>query len=96
MTGRLWGLWYYITGTDPGFIFLVRLKIESPSSVAVGPNKVLTEQGPSLPKPPLPVLQPPLTLPTFLNSSLTTFSNLSAAPAKIGQILLILYREPSV
>ena len=52
MTGRLWGLWYYITGTDPGFIFLVRLKIESPSSVAVGPNKVLTEQGPSLPKPP--------------------------------------------
>ena len=55
--GRQWGLRFYVTGTDPGFTFKVRLKIESPPAQSVGPNPVLVKR-PQRP-PPRPTLPGP-------------------------------------
>ena len=61
--GRTWGLRFYMSGWDNGFTFQIRLQIESPPTVSLGPDKVLAEQGPPkllgrriIPKPPPPVV----------------------------------------
>uniref|UniRef100_A0A8C9CTT0 MLV-related proviral Env polyprotein-like n=1 Tax=Peromyscus maniculatus bairdii TaxID=230844 RepID=A0A8C9CTT0_PERMB len=41
--GRSWGVRFYMTGTDRGFTFQVKQKIES-VNIPVGPNPVLPEQ----------------------------------------------------
>ncbi|CAD7692976.1 unnamed protein product [Nyctereutes procyonoides] len=42
--GYTWGLRLYKERTDDGFIFRIKLKLESPDPVAIGPNVVLGEQ----------------------------------------------------
>ncbi|KAK1338205.1 hypothetical protein QTO34_001319, partial [Cnephaeus nilssonii] len=42
--GRAWGLRFYMSGYDNGFSFTIKLKIETPTAVQVGPNLVLSEQ----------------------------------------------------
>lgn len=39
--GRIWGLRYYVSGTDFGFWFKIRLRITSPDPLPVGPNRAL-------------------------------------------------------
>nr|XP_055187132.1 ankyrin repeat and SOCS box protein 13 isoform X2 [Nyctereutes procyonoides]XP_055187133.1 ankyrin repeat and SOCS box protein 13 isoform X2 [Nyctereutes procyonoides] len=53
--GYTWGLRLYKERTDDGFIFRIKLKIESPDPVAIGPNSVLLgeQRAPAkLPAPP--------------------------------------------
>uniref|UniRef100_A0A8D2B6A5 Envelope protein n=1 Tax=Sciurus vulgaris TaxID=55149 RepID=A0A8D2B6A5_SCIVU len=42
--GRTWGFRFYMSGRDKGFTFSIRLKIETLTTVQVGPNLVLSEQ----------------------------------------------------
>uniref|UniRef100_A0A5F9CM21 Envelope glycoprotein n=1 Tax=Oryctolagus cuniculus TaxID=9986 RepID=A0A5F9CM21_RABIT len=50
--GRIWGLRYYVSGTDPGFWFKIRLRITSPDPLPVGPNRALAPAyWPSHPQP---------------------------------------------
>ena len=44
--GLSWGLRFCVSGEDPGLVMTLRLKIENPFPLPVGPNKVLPEQGP--------------------------------------------------
>lgn len=53
VSGRIWGLRYYIYGWDRGLTFKVRLKVETPTPVPVGSNPVLADQ--RSPPPPSPV-----------------------------------------
>lgn len=53
MRGRMWGLRFYMTGYDKGFTFSIRLKIEAPVSVPIGPNLILQPRKPQ-PKPTVP------------------------------------------
>lgn len=75
--GAKWGLRIYVDGADPGLLFTVRLKIESPPAQPVGPNKVLSEQRPIAPAvqgalPRLPKLRPPTERPTETSSTTLT------------------------
>ncbi|CAO2598127.1 Envelope glycoprotein [Lemmus lemmus] len=45
LSGKTWGLRWYLPGKDKGVILKIRLKIESPPTQSVGPNSVLSEQG---------------------------------------------------
>lgn len=75
LKGRTWGFRFYITGTDPGFTFTVRLRADPLRTVPIGPNQILSNQsrGPSpndshgLTADLLPRRHP------FLNSSLKTY-----------------------
>uniref|UniRef100_A0A8D2DZK1 Envelope protein n=1 Tax=Sciurus vulgaris TaxID=55149 RepID=A0A8D2DZK1_SCIVU len=42
--GSAWGFRFYMSGWDNGFTFPIKLKIETPTTVQVGPNLVLSEQ----------------------------------------------------
>lgn len=55
LQGKTWGLRLYVSGTDTGLVFKIRLKITSPDPLPVGPNKVLAP-GASVfkPRPPRP------------------------------------------
>nr|XP_045016608.1 TIMELESS-interacting protein isoform X1 [Jaculus jaculus]XP_045016609.1 TIMELESS-interacting protein isoform X1 [Jaculus jaculus]XP_045016611.1 TIMELESS-interacting protein isoform X1 [Jaculus jaculus] len=63
--GRQWGLRLYMSGRDAGLLMTIRLKIESCTSLPIGPNPVLAEQGPLAPLP--PHLQKPVPGPTTVN-----------------------------
>ena len=50
--GMTWGVVFYNYGSRPGSLLHVRLNIESPPALPVGPNKVLPEPNrPLLPRP---------------------------------------------
>lgn len=51
----MWGLRFYMTGYDKGFTFSIRLKVETPVSVPIGPNTILPEANPG----PIPVPHQP-------------------------------------
>jgi hypothetical protein len=91
-----WGIVFYRHGGGQGLRLQVRLKIEHLPARPVGPNQVLADQGPLIPKPPLLGLQPSPTLPTSPQSSLTPSSNLFVAPAKTGQTLINLVQGGSL
>lgn len=57
LRGMTWGIVFYNYGSKPGSLLHVRLNIESPPALPVGPNKVLPEQG----RPSLRVPAPPPT-----------------------------------
>lgn len=52
LSGYYWGLRLYKERIDDGIIFKIRQRIESLMSQPIGPNQVLTEQGPPTRDPP--------------------------------------------
>lgn len=61
LNGLSWGLVYYRYGSKPGSLLSIRLKIESSPPVPIGPDKVLSEQGPPGPQKLTSQPLPPLT-----------------------------------
>lgn len=53
--GRTWGLRFYMSGGDNGFTFSIKLKVETPTAVQVGPNLVLSK-----PRSPTAHVRPPV------------------------------------
>lgn len=43
--GRTWGLRFYVSGSDPGLMITIRLRVETLHPKPMGPNSVLKEQG---------------------------------------------------
>lgn len=66
MRGAQWGLRLYREGEDPGLIFAIKLRIENPLTVSIGPNRVLAGQGPPVES---PVLIP---APTTMTTTVVT------------------------
>ena len=65
LKGNNWGLRLDTAGKDPGLVFKLKLSVESPYQVPIGPNNVLPEQGlPAKPKTltPIIVLSIPITV----------------------------------
>ncbi|XP_069396461.1 uncharacterized protein [Delphinus delphis] len=60
INGHSWGIRFYKNGYDLGILMTLKLKIETPAPVSIGPNPVL---GPAL-LPPNPVLGPPTVTPS--------------------------------
>lgn len=42
--GRTWGLLLYVSGYDPGLTLKIRLQIQPPDPLLLGPNPILKEQ----------------------------------------------------
>ena len=84
--GNSWGLRIHASGADPGVIFKIKLTIEKPPIVPVGPNRVLPELGPpARPRPPATVTAPSIligpTLPAPTQSRIP-----SSAPPTPGKL----------
>uniref|UniRef100_A0A8D2D053 Envelope protein n=1 Tax=Sciurus vulgaris TaxID=55149 RepID=A0A8D2D053_SCIVU len=84
--GRTWGFRFYMSGRDNGFTFSIKLKIETPTTVQVGPNLVLSEQRSS----PAHIRPPVLRAPTNKPVTIPLAPNLANTPKILntGQRLL--------
>lgn len=88
LKGNNWGLRLDEVGKDPGLVFKIKLTVESPSPVPIGPNKALPEQDlPAKPKPLAPIIENPLKVGTSQDSPTTISSDPST-----GQRLFNLIR----
>lgn len=44
MVGKTWGLRWYLSGKDKGLTLKIKLKVENPQTLPIGPNTVLSDQ----------------------------------------------------
>nr|ACX69257.1 envelope [Orcinus orca] len=76
INGHSWGIRFYKNGYDSGILMTLKLKIETPAPVSIGPNPVL---GPP-PLPPNPVLGAPLLPPAPKNNGTSGLKETTIKP----------------